>query len=164
MRSTMTATNSLLAAGLAATALLLGCSAASPNQYVDDSPATQMEWNSPTATRVLGETEARELRTRDHMPLQAASATHEVTHWPLYFEDPFVDKGSGRDDHRLGWEDWVALPYGYSRFTLNWLFLPVSAIVTPPWTLMESDGRLSQQMLGYDHDATKSTRSAMDVE
>lgn len=163
MRSTMTATNSLLVLTIAATVLLSGCTSASPNQYVDDSPATVMEWNSPTATKVLGETEARELKTREFMPLHVATSPQAVTHWPLYFEDPFVDKGDGRtgfDEHRLGWEDWVAMPYGYSRYTVNWLFLPVSMVVTPPWTLMESDGRLSQQLLGADHDATKSTRSA----
>jgi hypothetical protein len=31
--------------------------------------------------------------------------------------------------------------------------MPVSLIVTPPWTVMESDGELSEQALGYDHDA-----------
>ena len=83
-----------------------------------------------------------------------------VDHLPLYFEDPFEDKGAGRTDetdphnvYRGGWEDYVALPYCFARFTGNWLMFPVSAIVTTPWTIMESDGRLSRQLLGYDHDA-----------
>jgi len=87
-----------------------------------------------------------------------APETGAVTHWPLYFEDPFVDKGHGRTDattphnvYHLGWEDWLAIPYGAARFTGNWLALPISAIVTPPWTPMESDGKLSKQLLGYDH-------------
>jgi hypothetical protein len=77
-------------------------------------------------------------------------------HWPTYFEDPFEDKGAGREgrnQHYIGWEDYVALPYCYARFTLNWLGFPVSAIVTPPWTVMVSDGRVSRQALGHDHDA-----------
>ncbi len=88
-------------------------------------------------------------------------ASGVVEHGPLYFEDPFVDKGAGRTEqtdpgnvYRLGWEDWVALPYGYARHVLNLVALPVSAVVTPPWTRMESDGHLSRQILGYDHDAT----------
>jgi hypothetical protein len=32
---------------------------------------------------------------------------------------------------------------------------PVSAVVTPPFTLMGSDGVLSRQALGYDHDAER---------
>jgi hypothetical protein len=36
--------------------------------------------------------------------------------------------------------------------------LPVSAVVTPPCMLMESDGQLSRQALGYDHDATRARR------
>jgi hypothetical protein len=84
-------------------------------------------------------------------------------HGPLYFEDPFEDKGTTYE-HRLGWEDWFAMPYSYARYTLNWLALPVSMIVTPPWTAMESDGRLSKQLLGYDHDAVPQARGVEPVE
>ena len=179
MRSTTTVMNSLtndayerasngVRTGLASLLLLAlaGC-ASVPNQYVEDGPAVSMAWNSPTAAHVIEETEQQELHTRDFAAMQAQVEPYATTHWPLYFEDPFADKGSGREGlnkYRMGWEDWVALPYGYSRFTLNWMFLPVSAVVTPPWTLMESDGKLSPQLLGYDHDATKSTRSAFDAE
>jgi hypothetical protein len=52
----------------------------------------------------------------------------------------------------------VAAPYSYGRYYLNLVALPVSAVVTPPWTAMESDGRLSEQLLGYDHDATPLSR------
>lgn len=33
------------------------------------------------------------------------------------------------------------------------MLLPASAVVTPPWTVMVSDGQISRQLLGYDHDA-----------
>lgn len=146
-----------IVSSLLAVLLLSGC-AYVPNQWVDDSPATTVEWATPTTKVIEAQYAPAEQRRHDWevAPITAASGT--VTHWPLYFEDPFVDKGDGRkgfDRYRFGWEDYLAALYCYSRFTLNWLFLPVSAVVTPPWTLMESDGRLSHQALGYDHDATR---------
>jgi hypothetical protein len=47
------------------------------------------------------------------------------------------------------------MPYGWSRWLLNTMAWPVSAIVTPPGTIMTSDGYVSKQALGYDHDARK---------
>jgi hypothetical protein len=45
------------------------------------------------------------------------------------------------------------MPYGFGRFILNTMGWPVSCVVTPVWTVMGSDGVLSRQALGYDHDA-----------
>jgi len=143
--------------------LLPGC-AHVPNQWREDGPATTAEWESPTAKDVRAKHAPAEQRQRNWEATSAAGESGVVTHWPLYFEDPFEDKGHGRSDYRLGWEDYVAMPYGYARYTLNWLMLPVSAIVTPPWTLMESDGVLSRQALGYDHDATPARQPAPPAE
>ncbi len=87
-----------------------------------------------------------------------------VTHWPIWFEDPFVDKGSGDgpfdefgtgvSTYRAGWEDYVALLYSPARHYLNLICLPGSAVVTPPYAVMESDGHVSRQILGHDHDET----------
>jgi hypothetical protein len=136
---------------------LAGC-AHVPNQWVEDGPAATQEWESPTAQDLRANHAPAQQRHRDWPVQTLAPEPDTVTHWPLYFEDPFVDKGHGREGrnrYHIGWEDYVALPYGYARFTLNWLMLPVSAVVTPPWILMESDGRLSRQALGYDHDAAR---------
>jgi len=131
-----------------------------PNQFRETGPAVSSEWDSPSAADIKSRYSPAELRHRDWPPATVAARSGAVSHWPLYFEDPFEDKGDGRTDqtnprdvHRLGWEDYVALPYCFARFTANWLLLPVSALVTPPWTVMESDGHLSRQLLGYDHDA-----------
>jgi hypothetical protein len=142
---------------LLAVVLLAGC-AHVPNQWREDGPATTEEWESPTARDVRANYAPAEQRHREWDAAPLAAESGAVTHWPLYFEDPFEDKGHGREGlnkYHLGWEDLIAVPYGYSRYTLNWLTFPVSAIVPPPWTLMESDGRLSRQALGYDHDATR---------
>lgn len=145
--------------------LLSGC-AHIPNQFREDGPSVSAEWDSPTAADVKSRTAAAESNCRDWELATVSVESGAVTHWPLYFEDPFVDKGHGRTDethpfdvHRLGWEDYLALPYCLARHTANWLLLPASAVVTPPWTLMESDGRLSRQLLGYDHDATRASEA-----
>ncbi len=147
--------------------LLLASCAHSPDQFRETGPSVTAQWDTPTAQDVRARVSPAEPHQRQWEPMVVHAADGAVTHWPLYFEDPFVDKGDGRTDetdpgnvHRLGWEDYVALPYSFGRYTINWIFLPVSAIVTPPWTLMESDGRLSKQLLGYDHDAIPVARAA----
>ena len=139
--------------------LLAGCTYV-PNQFREEGPSVTAQWDSPTAADVKARFAAAAQRQRGWTETTVAPGSGAVDHLPLYFEDPFEDKGAGRTDetdphnvYRGGWEDYVALPYCFARFTGNWLMFPVSAIVTTPWTIMESDGRLSRQLLGYDHDA-----------
>jgi hypothetical protein len=139
------------------------------NQFREDGPSVDAQWDSPTAADVYARFQPAEARMRAWDVTATQSEDGTVTHAPLYFEDPYEDKGSAalrdsRDveldeapEYRMGWEDVVAAPYGYARHTLNWLALPVSMVVTPPWTEMESDGVLSEQALGYDHDARRAS-------
>lgn len=145
----------LLAAG--------GC-AYVPNYFKEDGPSTTAQWDSPTAADIRARFAAAEPRARGWEARSVTAESGVVAHWPLYFEDPFEDKGHGRTDethphdvYRGGWEDYVAAPYGAARFTANWLLLPVSAIVTPYWTVMESDGVISKQLVWYDHDAARTS-------
>lgn len=166
MRSTMRPSSRLArAAGwggvLVLVVVLAGC-AHVPNQFREDGPSVGVNLDSPTVQDVKSRVSPAEQSCRGWQVQTVSAESGAVTHWPLYFEDPFEDKGHGRTDethpgdvYRLGWEDYLAMPYGLARFTANWLMLPVSAVVTPPWTLMESDGKLSRQLLGYDHDATR---------
>jgi len=147
--------------GLAVGAALAGC-AMSINHFRETGPSTEMAWDSPTTADVKARYEPGPPRHRDWEAATVAAESGVVRHWPLYTEDPFEDKGHGRTDatdpynvYRYGWEDFVALAYCPARFTLNWLALPVSAVVTPPWTILESDGFVSRQALGYDHDARR---------
>jgi hypothetical protein len=141
-----------------------------PNQFHEDGPSATMQWDSPTATDVKARFAMAEQRQRDWEQTTLTADSGAVAHLPLYFEDPFEDKGDGRTDetdphnvYRGGWEDYVALPYCFGRFTANWLLLPVSAVVTTPWTIMESDGKLSRQLLGYDHDAERTPHHVFEV-
>ncbi|MGD8453089.1 MAG: hypothetical protein PVJ57_14820 [Phycisphaerae bacterium] len=146
--------------------VLAGC-AHVPNQFREDGPSVGVTLDSPTVQDVKSRVSPAEPTCRGWHVQTVSAESGAVTHWPLYFEDPFEDKGHGRTDqthpgnvYHLGWEDYLAMPYGLARFTANWLMLPVSAVVTPPWTLMESDGKLSRQILGYDHDATRARATA----
>lgn len=134
-----------------------GC-AQIPNQWVDDSPATKMNWETPTTEVIEAKYAPAGQLHLNWAAAQIAPASGVVTHWPLYFENPFVFKGAGRtgfDKYRLGWEDFVAVFYNYPGLTLDFLALPVSLVATPPWMLMESDGQPSRQTFGYDYDATR---------
>ena len=90
---------------------------------------------------------------RDFEALGVYAQDGTVDHWPLWWEDPFEDKGS--QDGRFAWtmEDYFYVAYGPGRFILNTMAFPVSAYVTKPATVMCSDGKVSRQKLGYDHDA-----------
>jgi len=102
------------------------------------------------------------VRQRDYAPFELHAENMGVTHGPLYFEDSSEDKGS--EDGRFAWtgEDYLQLFYWRGRFLLNTLFFPVSAVVTPPWTVMESDGRISRHALGFDYDAKRLVEPPVD--
>lgn len=161
------------AGGMLAVLAATGC-AHVENHYREDGPARLTDWRTPSEIDVRERCEPVAPRVRAWEATHAAPVDGVVTHWPLYLEDPFEDQGSGNspldprpsgvNEYRLGWEDWLALPYGHARWTMNWLAFPVSAIVTPPWTLMASDGRLSRQALGFDHDAAPAAGHATPIE
>lgn len=153
------------ASGAIAWAIGMTCGCAHvENHFREDGPASSTEWNSPTAMHILAENQPAAQRRRDWDAMHTSLVSGGVTHWPVWFEDPFVDKGSGNgpfdefgtgaNEYRGGWEDYLALVYSPARQFLNLICLPGSAIVTPPWAVMESDGHVSRQILGHDHDAT----------
>ena len=77
---------------------------------------------------------------RPHQEMTCAPNSGAVTHGPLYFEDPYEEKGS--EDGKFAWtsEDYLHVFYWRGRFLLNAVFFPVSAVVQPPWRDVESDG------------------------
>lgn len=143
---------------------LAGCTHV-PNQFVEDGPTTSGALESDAARDLYARYQPAPNRERGWTQTSTAAQSGTVYHWPLYTEDPFEDKGTDRPDgpnkYHLGWEDYVAMPYGFSRWVLNVMAMPVSMAVQPPWKLMESDGVLSKQCLGYDHDATEAEETAV---
>ncbi|MCP4590514.1 MAG: hypothetical protein GY842_07210 [bacterium] len=124
------------------------------NPWVDDVPASE-EVSTASVVGVRQTGEVSETRPRGFQPVIAAAHDGTVSHLPLYWEDPFVDRANEDELFAWSWEDYVAFPYGMGRSLLNTMAWPVSAVVTPPYTIMGSDGVLSRQALGYDHDAAR---------
>jgi len=122
--------------------------------WSDDLPgANDVSTASVEGARAAKVEPSQRVRESQRSRIEAQDGT--VTHWPLWWEDPFVDKGSQDGQFAWTWEDYLAMPYGLGRNILNTMGWPVSAAVEPPFTVMGSDGKLSRQALGYDHDAER---------
>lgn len=142
-------------------ALAAGCRTEGPGVDVTrDDSIPRSEWTTPSEAGVRAANRPAHIRQREWPEATAHIEPSGVPHWPLWWEDPFEDKGDGNDTFCWTLADAVGLPYGMARFGLNTAGWPISAVVTPVWTPMVSDGGLSKQALGYDHDAvpTKSWR------
>lgn len=137
------------------------------NPYKDSSAVIDDEMTTPSAEGYKGRTEFGQATRRDIAASEVRYENGAVSHWPLWFEDPFEDKGNryvavaDRDapDNEFAWNwvDYFHIPYGPGRmFFVNTAGYPISAIVTPPGTLMESDGHIDKNLLNYDHDAKRS--------
>lgn len=149
----------LLAIGLS------GCAHVN-NPYKDSSAHINNEMTTPSAEGYRGHSEFGKSKRRSGPVNEVRYENGAVSHWPLWWEDPFEDKGNRTvepadrdlpDDHfAWNWVDYFCMAYGPARFLLNTAAWPISAVVTPPGTLMESNGRMDKGLLGYDHDAKRS--------
>lgn len=119
------------------------------NPWRDDS-ISSAAWSTPSQDAILAAGHDPVIRRRDVPVIQAPCADGDVPHYPLWWEDPFEDKGDGNNTFAWTWQDYAAMPYGFGRFLLNTMAWPVSMAVTPPGTPMVSDGQI-----GRDHDATR---------
>lgn len=145
---------SVLAVGLVVCLLAGACNQPpSLNAWRDDS-ISPAAWSTASEEGVLAAGHEPVLRHRDVPPAYAPMARAEVSHWPLWYEDPFEDKGDEDGQFALTWVDYLAMPYSYARSHLNTIGLPVSIVVQPPWTPMVSDGQVGP---GPNHDATPGT-------
>lgn len=150
------------------------------NPWADSSAAIDGDLTTPSTEGYSGPSEFAVSLRRTSEPCEVVYANGSVTHWPLWFEDPFEDKGnrdrppaSGDENEPdnvfvVNWVDYLHMAYGPARLLpVNIALWPASAVVTPPGTLMESDGVLSKGLLGYDHDAQRAdsvTRQPPDVD
>ena len=130
------------------------------DQFKETGPATTMSYQTPSSADIIARYQGQPEEPRTWPQMTAEVDPSVVVHGPLYFEDPFVDQGTGRTDeknpnnvYRIGWIDAAAVPYEFGRFAINLVGLPVSMVVYPPWQAQESDGLLSKQLLDYERDA-----------
>ncbi len=151
------------AAAILAATICLGACVQLNDPFRDAAAYSRPEMTTPSAEVYLAaERQSPPMAIRGW---HASDVFHEngtVTHWPLWFEDPFEVKGNDltdaldRDapDNRFAWNaaDYLHVGYGPGRFLLNLGALPVSAVAQHPGRLMASDGRLSKGLFFYDHD------------
>lgn len=121
------------------------------NPWRDDS-ISPVTWTTPSEQGILAAGHEPHIRQRDFAPADAALVCGEVPHYPLWWEDPFEDKGDEDGRFAWTWQDYFAMPYSYARMHLNTVAWPVSAIVTLPGTPMVSDGYVAPNR---DHDARR---------
>jgi len=123
-------------------------------------PITEEDLATVSTTFVERAHVAAAKRTRSWEQMTCYQAMPAVQHEPLWWEDPFEDKDKVSGDGYTGWtwEDWLAIVYSDARWMLNTMLSPASMAVTPIWTPMRSDGVLSKQLLGFDHDAERNQR------
>jgi hypothetical protein len=140
--------------GLSLCACLLAGACNKPpavNPWRDDS-ISPMVWTTPSEQGIFEEGHQPVIRQRPVSCSQAPLVSGDVPHYPLWWEDPFEDKGDEDGKFAWTWMDYFAGAYSMARFDLNTLAVPLSAIVTPPCTPMVSDGLVAP---GRQHDAER---------
>jgi hypothetical protein len=117
------------------------------NPWVDDS-IHESARTTPSEAGFLAAGHQPVYRQRGFPQTDLAMANPNVPHYPLWWEDPFMDKGDQDGQFAWTWQDYLHMPYGLSRFILNTIGVPASAIVHPPGLPMVSDG-----VPGPNHDS-----------
>ncbi len=155
--------------GFAALAALVvgtaGCSRFN-NPWKDSSSVMDAEMTTASADHHRGKSQFGRQYQRGTPRADVVYENGATTHWPLWFEDPFEDKGNrlrGAADadapdtqFAWNWADYLHIGYGPSRMLMNIGAWPISAAVRHPGMLMESDGRISKGLVWKDHDARPS--------
>jgi len=118
------------------------------NPFRDES-ASQRSIDTPSVEAVRRHEGTPLTVTRPYAAAMAKLEAESVTHGPLYFEDPYEEAGS--EDDRFAWTgtDYWHILYWRGRFLANAALFPIHAVVTPPWTVMESDGIIEPVWCGH---------------
>ncbi len=127
---------------LGGTVLVAGCRHR-VNAFTDEL-AGQPPVSTPSVEAARAVSVERTVSRRPHARAEVDAASGAVTHGPLFFEDPFEDIGSEEGAFRWTGGDYGHFFYGPSRFLVNTVLFPVSAVVTPPWQVMVSDGQRAE--------------------
>ncbi len=130
--------------------LVTGCAQWS-NPWRDDLPAA--ETATTASVQIARAVSAEGTRPdRGFVQMTIAPTSGAVTHGPLYWPDPYEDRGS--DDGQFCWtgEDYWAAYYGIGCNMVNTVLVPLRIAVTNPGTVMVSDGFSERQSLGQYRD------------
>jgi len=159
--------NVLIAVVISSSWLALGCTHVN-NPFVDSSAVVLPELTTASAEGYRGEADGQYIRlqrTRWDGTI-VSQENGAVSHWPLWFEDPYemrgnrscdgVDYDAPDNDFRWNKRDFIHMAYGPARMLINGVAWPVSAVMMPPGTLMESDGNVSRRIVDGPADATRS--------
>jgi len=130
-----------------------GCSGQTIDPFRDGAAVPEESLTTASAETIRGSGKAAVIRVRQWESSPLAGEDGTVTHWALWWEDPFEDQGSEDGVEAWTWQDYAGMLYCPARFALNTAAWPVSAIVTGPGAVLCSDGRISKQLVWRDHDA-----------
>lgn len=158
--------NSIVIAVLTALPVVTGCTHVN-NPFVDSSEAVLPELTTASADGFRGAADGQYIRVQRAWDSSVVYQENgAVSHWPLWFEDPYEMRGNrprdGADydapdsEFRLNKHDFIHMSYGPARMLINSVAWPVSAIMMRPGTLMESDGNVSRDIVDGPADATRS--------
>jgi hypothetical protein len=117
------------------------------NPWIDDVISEEAH-TTPSRNGFLAAGREPVVRKRAVPESELGLANGAVPHYPLWWEDPFMDKGDMDGRFAWTWQDYLHMPYGLGRFILNTCAVPVSVVVHPPGMPMVSDG-----VVGKNHDA-----------
>ncbi len=148
--------------GLGAVAFCLtglsGCS------LMVDPFADELAGQSAVTTRSVDGIRATEaapvLRQRPHARIEIEPQDGTVLHGPTYFQDGAWTKDGGDDLFAWTAEDHLQPFFARARLAFNAIMFPIHVVQTPPWAVMESDGRISRRRCGVDHDEVRASPEA----
>ena len=135
--------------------LLAGCTPVAKGPLVSATEVT-----SPSVLAVRQYDPEPDLVRRLHAVAYVSAEDGSVTHYPLYFEDPFEHRSWEQELAPIEYEpeDHLVWLYGDFRFLANAVVAPVSMVLNPPWNPMVSDGKPSRLVLGIEPQDPKRLR------
>ena len=121
--------------GLSLTAILTGCEATAKCDDFD--PSVE---KTPSSEAIMAKVpQPSPITHRTWADTSALYAAPVVTHFPYWYEDPFVVNGDGNDSYGWTGTDWLAMVYCPCRFVVNTVGIPASMIKEPPGVCVSTD-------------------------
>ncbi len=107
---------------------------------------------TPSVEGILLSDTTPEPYDRGFTTVEAEVADGSVTHGPLLFEDDLDDIWDGDDRFAVSHRDVGQWFVWQGRFAINLVAVGGSMMMTPPWTVMVSDGSPGRSVVGETYD------------